>query len=249
MASYSESEASEQSPAAPVQQLHTAKSLLATPYVEDKKKATEIVSDGILAIGRNAYREVLNGLSKGCDASLIVVEETPVVAKVAEVKEEPTLDNNNNNSSSNEDLANTEKVDIESTSSDIIEPTSTSPAEAILEPEQDQEAIDHFSLPDKFSPVTYIPHVNIIGWSNIPYRLYMWYADYQRIEDVGKYVVAAVLNETRPMEKSDADLGQQEKKYWIGDEKVEILKENDEPIVIDERIIDKLSTYVMEDAQ
>ena len=104
-----------------------------------------------------------------------------------------------------------------------------------------------FSLPPKFEPVMYIPHVNIIGWSNIPYRLYMWYADYKRIEEVGKYTIAAVLNQTRPMEPRDADKGQEEKKYWIGDEKVEELKKNDEPIVIDERIMDKLTTYTSDE--
>ncbi|CAO3653348.1 unnamed protein product [Mucor hiemalis] len=228
-ASYSASEDFENN--STPEQTNNTKNFLATPFIDDKQKGAEIVTDGILAVGRNAYREVLSGLSKGCDASLIVVEEVPVV-EATSITEESTSDNH-----SNEESVNTEKVEIETTSSE--------PTEVIMEPVQ-EEQIDHFSLPDKFSPVTYIPHVNIIGWSNIPYRLYMWYADYQRIEDIGNYVVAAVLNETRPMEKSDADLGQNEKKYWLGDEKVELLKENDEPIVIDERIIDKLSTYVSE---
>jgi import inner membrane translocase subunit TIM54 len=110
-----------------------------------------------------------------------------------------------------------------------------------VDTEEDQK--DHFSLPPKFSPVMYIPHVNIIGWSNIPYRLYMWYADYKRIDEVGKYAVAAVLNQTRPIEEKDANLGLHEMKYWFGDNEADELKQNDQPIEFDERIKDKLTTY------
>jgi import inner membrane translocase subunit TIM54 len=209
-----------------------------SPQMEDmlnKKKETEGFSDGILAIGRNAYREVLSGLSKGCDASLAVIEEVPAV-------EEEENQNKEENTESDYSTTNEEQVLITP-----IETTETSSNnETVMEPIQ-EEQVDYFSLPPKFSPVIYIPHVNIIGWSNIPYRLYMWYADYNRIDEVGKYAVAAVLNQTRPIEERDADLGQQEKKYWIGDETAEVLKQNDTPIVIDARIFDKLSTYTSDD--
>lgn len=182
-----------------------------------KPPTSKVEIDGILAIGRNAYREVLNGLAKGCEASLLENQE-----KWADSVDQIT----------------SEELDI-AASETIMEPL------LIEEENKIEEKESTFSLPPKFSPVIYIPHINIIGWSNIPYRLYMWYADYKRIEDVGEYVVAAVLNQTRPFETKDADKGQEEKKYWIGDEKVEELKKNDPPIVIDERIIDRLSTYIM----
>ncbi|KAI8390330.1 inner membrane protein import complex subunit Tim54-domain-containing protein [Blakeslea trispora] len=169
--------------------------------------------DGILAIGRNAYREVLSGLSKGCDADPNKVEKVEVVAQEA------------NSDQTKEDQPLEQDV-------------------AVVDQIEQEDSVDHFSLPPKFSPVMYIPHVNIIGWSNIPYRLYMWYADYKRIEDVGSYVVAAVLNQTRPMTKEDADKGIEERLYWIGDEEVEEKAKNDPPIVIDDRIVDNLSTYV-----
>jgi import inner membrane translocase subunit TIM54 len=210
----------------------------ASPSMEDmmnKKGAKEVVSDGILAIGRNAYREVLSGLSKGCDASLAVVEEAPATPAV-----EGTSDAIG--SATVADAAVDEKE--QPTSTEVIkEEEYVMPVDEMTE----QTVESYFSLPDQFSPIMYIPHVNIIGWSNIPYRLYMWYADHKRIEEVGKYVVAAVLNEKRPMEKKDADLGQAEKKYWLGDEEVEELLKNDTPIEIDERIIDKLTTYTSED--
>lgn len=183
-----------------------------------KEKKADVEADGILAIGRCAYREVLSGLSKGCDASLAVVEETPVEEVKTETNKEEMEDN----------APVEEKNEIMTDS-----------------PKEDE--VDHFSLPPKFVPVMYIPHVNVIGWTNLPYRLYMWYADYKRIDDVGKYVVAAVLNQTRPFEERDADLGQDEKKYWIGHETAELIKENDTPIVVDERIVDKLSTYTSDD--
>ena len=51
-------------------------------------------------------------------------------------------------------------------------------------------------------------------------------------------------NQTRPMTKEDADKGIEERLYWIGDEEVEEKAKNDPPIVIDDRIVDNLSTYV-----
>ncbi|CAO3667910.1 unnamed protein product [Rhizopus stolonifer] len=184
--------------------------------------------DGILAVGRNAYREVLSGLSKGCEASLVEkpekAEETKLEEKTQELPEQK------------DDIS--ESVVMESAVELVEDFPVEQQTEQVVQTEQSV-----FSLPPKFSPVMYVPHTNIIGWSNIPYRLYMWYADYKRIEDVGEYVVAAVLNQTRAIEPKDADKGQSEKAYWIGDEKVEKLKESDTPIVIDERIIDKLSTY------
>lgn len=202
-----------------------------------KKKQSEGLSDGILAIGRNAYREVLSGLSKGCDASLAVIEEVPAAPVEETVKEETQTENIADVSATNEEPLPVAPIEQEEKQEIIMDQQ---------QPEQQQEE-NHFSLPPTFSPVIYIPHVNIIGWSNIPYRLYMWYADYQRIDEVGKYAVAAVLNQTRPIEERDADLGQHEKKYWIGDETAEVLKQNDTPIVIDERIFDKLSTYTSDE--
>ncbi|KAI7899568.1 mitochondrial import inner membrane translocase subunit Tim54 [Cokeromyces recurvatus] len=192
-----------------------------------KKQEGNTKFDGILAIGRNAYREVLNGYSKSCDTSLKVIKEEK--ESNTDVKE-TELDELKNDLDERQTIENNNEVMLDQPQQFIVE-----------------EKENHFSLPPSFSPVMYIPHVNIIGWNNIPYRLYMWYADYKRIEEVGKHVVAVVLNNTRPIEKSDADLGQNEKKYWIGDESVKELKDNDKPIVIDERIIDKLKTYTTED--
>ncbi|CEP14201.1 hypothetical protein [Parasitella parasitica] len=200
----------------------------ASPQMKEmtKKKAEKVVDyDGILAIGRNAYREVLSGLSKGCDASLAAVSE-----------EQKTPDGTTGEEEQTQQFEQTAVV-----------PVTFDETEKIGLELQHQNEEKHFSLPSKLSPVMYIPHVNIIGWSNIPYRIWMWYFDNRRIENVGKYVVAAVLNHTRPVEDRDADLGQHEKKYWIGDEDVEELKKNDSPIVIDQRLIDKLSTYTTED--
>ncbi|KAI8359129.1 inner membrane protein import complex subunit Tim54-domain-containing protein [Choanephora cucurbitarum] len=189
---------------------------LTGPYsmlkLQEEKEEHHPDYDGILAIGRNAYREVLSGLSKGCDADPNKIEKTETVSEEVS-SEQPKED---------------QQLEENTVAVDQIE---------------QEDSVDHFSLPPKFSPIMYIPHVNIIGWSNIPYRLYMWYADYKRIEDVGNYVVAAVLNQTRPMTKEDADKGNEERVYWIGDEQVEEKAKNDPPIVIDDRIIDNLSTY------
>lgn len=194
------------------------------------------VYDGILAIGRNAYREVVQGLSKGCEASLI----EPVKQEEEKKVEAPTTVEDISTASTDDTSAAEENVSDQSATMEVatLEDTESTP---IVEDKK------HFSLPPKFSPIMYIPHVNIIGWSNIPYRLYMWYADYKRIDHVGKYAVAAVLNQTRPVEERDADLGLEEKKYWFGDDEADELKNSDQPIVFDERIMGKLTTYTSDE--
>ncbi|KAI9016500.1 mitochondrial import inner membrane translocase subunit Tim54 [Phycomyces nitens] len=195
-----------------------------------KHKREEHLVDGVLAIGRQAWREVLNGIVMGCQAPLAIPQET-----VENVKTEGTKESESENENEKSEKDKSEDLDQH-----IIE----TPAEALMEDEVKEPTFD---IPPVLSPVMYIPQENIIGWTNIPYRLFMWAADYQRIEKVGKYAVAAVLNETRPLRPEDENQGESEKVYWIGDDDTKELVENDTPIVVDSRLRDHLRTYTSKD--
>ncbi|KAI8371383.1 mitochondrial import inner membrane translocase subunit Tim54 [Radiomyces spectabilis] len=222
--------------------------------VQKKIKQTSQI-DGVLAIGRNAWREVLSGMTKGCEADPLAIEEPPTVepAKTEEQTDATSADT---------DEAPLTPAESQTTMNDTMAPPERNVDEMPSEKEIKEELIDdlmtpggvttmveekdHFSLPSRLSPVMYIPHENIIGWTNIPYRLYMWLADYKRVERIGQYAVAAVLNNKRPLRTDEADVGQNEKVYWLGDEAQEALA-NDTPIVIDERIRPHLQTYTSDD--
>ncbi|KAI8583642.1 hypothetical protein K450DRAFT_222110 [Umbelopsis ramanniana AG] len=207
--------------------------------------------DGIIAIGRVAWKEVLNGLAKGCEASLKdeKIEEVKPEA-VAIVDEKSTTPEDNNNQP--EQLS----FQGETNHRDEDAPLAGEPAVVVSasgdENSQDFALVDGnmvteeepaFSLPPSFPPVMYIPHNNVIGWYNIPYRLYMWAADYKRVDWIGEYSVAVALNERKPLEESEIDVGQEEKKYWLGDEAKEMLA-NDTPIKLDDRVREHLTTFV-----
>lgn len=192
--------------------------------------------DGMLAIGRLAWGELLRGIEKGCHSSLdapkqqedkdessdkqqeqqpLAVEDNSNVQETQEpiLYDEPVLDENNNNNNALSSMVDEKPVVL---------------------------------TPSLFSPVMYIPHENIIGWTNIPYRIYRWITDYTRITDVGQYAVAAVLNESRPLREEDVDAGNQEKRYWIGEDAEKVLEE-DTPITLEAEVKNVLRTYASED--
>ncbi|OAD66664.1 hypothetical protein PHYBLDRAFT_99354, partial [Phycomyces blakesleeanus NRRL 1555(-)] len=212
-----EQESSNISPSSPEQK--NAFSAMNPPTLDAiKHKKEEHLVDGVLAIGRQAWREVLSGIVLGCKAPLVVIP--PAV---------PESETNTNNK--NEEDINKEK-NIEGTKDELDLDLALGPvAEKLMMDEiavngngnvdsdttnstDSSASQERFDIPPVLSPVMYIPQENIIGWTNIPYRLFMWAADYQRIEKVGKYVVAAVLNETRPLRPEDENQGESEKVYW-----------------------------------
>ncbi|CAO3638616.1 unnamed protein product [Cunninghamella echinulata] len=209
--------------------------------------------DGVIAIGRKAWGEVLSGLNKGCHANLIQVEkekkEAELKKKLEEDKKalEEAQQQQQKLQEGEEKETNEQHQQEEMVSTDIImndDINNQTEEEVIIE--QDNGIVserDVFSVPTTLSPLIYIPHENIIGWTNIPYRIYMWLMDYQRIDRFGDYAVNVALNKTRPLEKEDIDVGYQEIKYWVGDDDAKKVKENDQPIEIDDQVRKELKTY------
>ncbi|GAB5590434.1 mitochondrial import inner membrane translocase subunit tim54 [Umbelopsis nana] len=214
-------------------------------------------SDGIIAIGRGAWREVLSGLAKGCEASLKdeKVEkadeksETAHTADAAstvseEAKEKLTKDRPEPLSFQEESIKQDEQGSLAgelpvvvSAADDIMQGTESGDTTITSEEEST------FSLPPSFPPVMYIPHENVIGWLNVPYRLYLWFADYKRVEWIGEYAVAVALSSRKPLEQDEIDVGHSEIRYWVGDDAKEIVA-NDTPISLEDRVREHLQTFV-----
>ncbi|ORX58958.1 hypothetical protein DM01DRAFT_1333560 [Hesseltinella vesiculosa] len=237
----------------------------ANPFAEKMKPVLESQGkdefDGVIAIGRNAWRELVTGISHGCTISLAQAAKDEAerqrqqeMAKQQEEAEKAAKEANKNDKAGDAAAI----TDAQAIASQ--EPASTDPSlleEALaLDAEQgvdltelaaDQEEpldpADAFGIPTPLSPVIYIPQENIIGWTNIPYRIYMWCVDYKRIERFGSYAVAVALNQTQPLRLEDIDVGYQEMKYWIGDDEAKQAKENDKPIEVDRRVLEVLTTY------
>ena len=182
--------------------------------------------DGMLAIGRLAWGELLRGIEKGCNSSLDAPKQ----------QEETDQQADNQQESDKQEQPLAVQDDTQATNEPILYDEVTNMVDekpAVLSP----------SL---FSPVMYIPHENIIGWTNIPYRMYRWITDYTRITDIGQYAVAAVLNQSRALREEDIDAGNQEKRYWIGDDAEQVLQE-DTPITLESEVKDVLRTYSSDD--
>ncbi|KAI9288937.1 mitochondrial import inner membrane translocase subunit Tim54 [Umbelopsis sp. AD052] len=208
--------------------------------------------DGIIAIGRVAWREVLNGLAKGCEAPLKdekIEEVKPEAAAIADEKSatpEETSNNNQPEQLSFQEEPNNREDDAPLAGEPAVVVTTSgdnSQDYTLVDGNMVSEEEPAFSLPPSFPPVMYIPHNNVIGWLNIPYRLFLWAADYKRVDWIGEYSVAVALNERKPLEKNEIDVGQAEKKYWLGDEAKEMLT-NDTPIKLDDRVREHLTTFV-----
>lgn len=223
--------------------------------IQDKVKAQDHF-DGILAIGRRAWREVLDGVDQGCHADLRVEEEVPTTAPTTADGTTPASSENGLSTAehpagdttterSTDAPATTDETIMQDASAEAAPEPETKTQEDLVEPEEEESPearAARFAPPATLSPVMYIPHPNIIGWTNIPYRLYMWAMDYKRVEVIGEYAVAAVLNQTRPLEERDIDVGEQEKKYWLGDDAEAILA-NDQPITVEDRVQSVMKTY------
>ncbi|SAM00800.1 hypothetical protein [Absidia glauca] len=229
--------------------------------------------DGVIAIGRNAWREVVNGLDQGCTVSLrqVALEEAEAERQKQQDEQqqqqqsEKEPDNANTEdtyqSSSNETTMESITMEQQQQQQDGLKsevelmddtPMATETSNSSDYPPEQVESMttngnnnsnDGFGVPASLSPIMYIPHENIIGWTNIPYRLYMWVVDYQRIERFGEDVVAVALNKTRPLQVDDLDVGHQEKKYWIGDDEAKTARDNDQPIQMDDKVRVELKTY------
>ncbi|KAI9479518.1 mitochondrial import inner membrane translocase subunit Tim54 [Zychaea mexicana] len=226
---------------APLQSEDPHKSNPFAPLMKDVQKKIQEQNhyDGVIAIGRLAWREVLNGVAKGCHADPF---EKP--------KEEQQKEEQKEESTGELDQQQQQQQQFEGESNVPIEEPSKQEEVMMtdLVEENPVQKVDHFSIPANMSPIIYVPHENIIGWTNIPYRLFRWVTDYTRMEDIGQYAVDVILKQTRALQVEDIDVGQQEKKYWIGEEAEEAVN-NDTPITLEDNVRSALSTYTKSDSQ
>lgn len=184
--------------------------------------------EGIVCIGRQTWREVLNGLDEGCRASLAddVVEssvKTDEAGTVAESGDGKSKDGMNSSPPP---------------PSEKLPKATSTPALTQYVP----IGSESFSLPPSFATLGYIPHQNLVGWGKVPQRLFLWVNDYIRVHNVGKYVVRIALGKTRAFVRGeDEDAGLDERALWTTEGGKQELERDQ--VVLDERIGERLEVY------
>src|SRR5262249_53416026 len=147
--------------------------------------------EDIVCLGRQTWREVLNGLDEGCRRGL-----------TDEIVE--------NNLRSSEETEMTESGSNHK--SDDKEKGKSTPTPDLT---QYTPIVDETSLPPSFATLGYIPHHNLVGWSKVPYRLYLWLNDYIRVQNVGEHMVHIALGKTRTFKHGeDENIGIDERALW-----------------------------------
>lgn len=189
---------------------------------------------GMIAVGRAAYREMLQGMRIGCLAKEPEkVEETkpidtatvPVEAIKEEVKEE------------GQDApppAEAQPATPEVTDQETIVPISPPT------PELSIANMPEFNLP----PIGYVSMFNKPGFKNFPLRVYNWFQDHKATQKFGEETVKVVLGETREMRVEDAALGREEEDGLNGgkNEEGEVIQ-IEKDVQLEKEFIDKLKFY------
>ncbi|RUP48971.1 mitochondrial import inner membrane translocase subunit Tim54 [Jimgerdemannia flammicorona] len=189
--------------------------------------------EGIVCVGRQAWREVLNGLDEGCRASL--------VDEVGEVKVGSTFSGEEVKSTTESDDSTKEKDLLAASKPPVPEKPATPtppPAPTQYTPTSDE----NFTLPPSFANIGYVPHHNLVGWGKVPQRLYLWVNDYIRVQQVGERVVHIVLGKTRAFRAGqDEEIGADERALWITD--VGKQEAERDRVVLDGKIAERLEVY------
>ncbi|RUS18694.1 inner membrane protein import complex subunit Tim54-domain-containing protein [Endogone sp. FLAS-F59071] len=190
--------------------------------------------EGIVCIGRQTWREVLNGLDEGCRASLT---DEVVESNVKTDEEARTAAESGDSSSKSKDEMNSSPPPPPPPPENLPKVTST-PSLTQYVPIEDK----NFSLPPSFAALGYIPHQNLVGWGKVPQRLFLWVNDYIRVHNVGEYVVRIALGKTRAFRRGeDEEVGVDERALWTTEGGKQALERDQ--VVLDERIGEKLEVY------
>ncbi|ORX93158.1 hypothetical protein K493DRAFT_285012 [Basidiobolus meristosporus CBS 931.73] len=175
-------------------------------------------ADGVIAVGRVAYAEVLNGLSKGSYDSLVEPEEV----EAQETKsEEASKGQTQTQGTEQEDILEEPKIEV-------VE---------LFEQEQVPETpIQADTLPELPS-IGFVPSCNIIGWRNFPRKVYSWFTDYQWVDFAGQQSVDIALGRVRQLSQDDLNLGREEEAEF------QHVNEELPVITIDSRILPELKIF------
>ncbi|KAG5458795.1 MAG: inner membrane protein import complex subunit Tim54-domain-containing protein [Olpidium bornovanus] len=166
--------------------------------LEGLPRRKEGLPDGIVAVGRLAFVETMNGISAGSFGPVYDHDR----ATEAEAPK-PEADKAAETGLLGGDGENKEKAAGETTNA---EPRKKSKAE-IEEEEAWNEAqripletlhiVESSPTPPRVPPVGFIPQRNIIGWARLPERVLSWFTDYKQVRSIGERALAIAEDRRR----------------------------------------------------
>ncbi|KAJ1981398.1 mitochondrial import inner membrane translocase subunit tim54 [Dimargaris xerosporica] len=194
-----------------------------------------------IAIGRNTWVEVLNGLSEGATESLNAAPEPApeLTADSTEPSAAPTMASESAGTTELPDMSSsTIETDAPATSERAALPSAPSvDTTAPQLPAVDYDSLDRGAIP-LLPTVGFINFQNRVGWTSIPRRILNFFHDAPRVQAIGAQALCIALERQRPWHPAtDGDLGTED------DAVHQLAPEDIMPLVVESRVLSLLSTY------
>lgn len=229
-------------------------------YYKNSHKEDKVISEdslvepelqgGVICIGRGAYKEYIHGIHEGLLGPLEKPEEPE-----PEPKPEPEVEKleSAETDEKKQEQAEEKKDEEEEEEKPIpipkpfISKDAYSGAQFAPEFKNQQYLKTSDNVVPVFQqPMLVIPNYYLLGFLNMPERIYRYYTKSRLTEKYGNLTTRLIENHSRPFKESDTDLAKDEEADWPK-KWVETGKEKQSEwcsdIVVDSRVIDKLRVY------
>ncbi|KAI9505965.1 mitochondrial import inner membrane translocase subunit tim54 [Coemansia spiralis] len=201
----------------------------------------------VVAIGRETWIEVINGINDGAVASLnyTIPPLVPLDSEQQELKEsmaERKISTTTESSPSEEEGDKKTSVHVTDTIGAVVDEP------AIKVPEATPVAVDYDRYASKPSSgvlnnlpaVAYISHVNLTGWSCMPQRIWNFFHNQQNVDEYARQALQVVFESTQRAARSAEEIvemgkAEEETKGWEGQEHI--------PVVVSPSVVESLRIY------
>lgn len=234
--------------------------------VEPKRDNSDspALSGGVICIGRGAYKEYINGIHEGLLGPLEApaepetlfeaktIEDFTETGKEAGQETEATVEPETKSEDKAEEIDDFGLHEGEKKQPAVPKPfiTPDQYPSAALAPELDLRGIllNDKKVPCLFEqPVYVFPLPHIVGFTNLPRKIYRYFTKRRLAESVSESALAVVHARTRPFEFKDSLFGKEEEaewpKKWVArgkDKQSEWVQE----LAVDDRVTLRMSVYV-----
>ncbi|KAJ2549187.1 mitochondrial import inner membrane translocase subunit tim54 [Coemansia sp. RSA 1933] len=213
----------------------------------------------IVAIGRETWTEVVNGISDGALGSLnctipplVLLDSEEQERKNNAAERKISTDANSAMESASpgspHDEGDADKTELQITDTVGVavaaaEPETEAPAPPPVTVDYDRytnDASSRAAISGKVPAVAYISHMNITGWSNVPLRVWNFFHDQQNVDLYAQQALQIVFESTKRAARGVeelADMGKAEEELagWEGQERIDV--------VIDPAVAECLQIY------
>ncbi len=180
-----------------------------TIEIESEDSVEDVSPGGIICIGRGAYKEYMTGVHEGLLGPL----EKP--ENVKEEEEKIELERKKKKEENPDDDEDDPNANLKPVPLQYIKPKDYATSQ--LAPELDMTTVikDKNGVPVFFEQPVYVyPLPNVVGFTNIPRKLYNWFTQRFLVEDFGQRTATIVDNKTRPFVYKDVLMAKEEEFNW-----------------------------------